>query len=274
MQALKKNPEHHPHVSLKRGPHVFDIDNGIPSLRGVDMGYGVTLFHLIRETFDEARFRRCLEMNRDGRRSGLVSRREVNLFYKTLQELLPGLSRVEAAKAEKTFGTLQEKNASVCAARGMDGSIWIAIYDGCPAISMLVTSASSRYSSEDYPAKLRQVSNIGAWNRVLYASQIFSLYYGADQIDEVVYRTYVTPYNHVAYRKIAIKTALPASSQEFAVHENSRILLLRNNAAVPVPVPEYTLRHRMNKRQELFPRHCFTETDIVQQMKPFFIFRN
>ena len=54
MQALKKNPEHHPHVSLKRGPHVFDIDNGIPSLRGVDMGYGVTLFsstHPTRPTF-------------------------------------------------------------------------------------------------------------------------------------------------------------------------------------------------------------------------------
>ena len=269
MQDLKQYTEIHQHT----GTRIFDINDGIPSLRGRDMGYGMTLFRLIRDTFDKKRFRMCLEMHKERGQLGLTSSRDITEFNHNLRVLRPNISRAEAKKISKAFGTLQSDNAHVIAAKSPDGGTWIAVYDGCPAVSALVTSGSSQCSPEDYLQKLALVSKLGAWNRVLFISRIFELYYGTGQIEEVVRRVYSTPYNHTANQKIAIGTAMPAPSQEFAVYSNGYILLLKNNTSFYTPVPEYTVPHRVNRRQPPIKNSICLGGGAILRIQPFFDFK-
>lgn len=259
---------------LPKGCDVVDISDKIPSLAGCDMGLGMTMFHLIRAAFDKTRFAECIEMINRQKVSGLDGKRGKQDFRQMIRDEGFEFKGEELNEVLSSFGNPQSKNACVFAARGRNGDAWIAVYDGHPLVSSIVTGHENRYPLRGrYLQALEGVSELGSRNRVLYASRLFSLYYDTRKVEEVAWKVIDTPYNRTREETGVITLGLAAAEpgQEFGIWFNDRILVLRNNSKNVGLAPANLRTNRPTQFQHLestLSRMFGMDISILHELRP------
>lgn len=201
----------------------------VHELSRMDMGEGITLFHLIRADFNRALMANCLAcINRKGA-SGIVASRGRRALFGMLNELRCGPTATEKKWAIDVFGKMQSKSAFTYVFRSdITGDLWLGVCDGCSRVSGLVTSRVGDMPAGDFLLDLKQVFSLGEYGRILYASKIFELYYGTGTPGEAAYASYNNPFGCIRNGDIYWKAACVMPGQIFPVFHDEEILLLRS----------------------------------------------
>ena len=261
---------------LPKGCEVVDVSDKMPSLASCDMGLGITLFHLIRTAFDKTRFAECIEMINRQKVSGLDGKRGKQDLRQMIRDMGFEFTGGELNEVLSSFGNPQSKNARVFAAKGRNGDTWIAIYDGYPLVSSIVTCYENRYPSRrNHLQALEGVSELGSRNRMLYASRLFSLYYDTRKVEEVAWQTIDTPYNQTQAETGIITLGLTATEpgQTFGIWLNDQILVLRNNSKSMGLAPAKLRVGKLNQPQltaTALSRKFDMDISILQELRPIF----
>lgn len=240
----------------------------VHELSRMDMGEGITLFHLIRADFNRALMANCLAcINRKGA-SGIVASRGRRALFGMLNELRCGPTATEKKWAIDVFGKMQSKSAFTYVFRSdITGDLWLGVLDGCDRVSGLVTSRVGDMPAGDFLLDLKQVFSLGEYGRILYASKIFELYYGTGTPGEAAYASCDNPFGCIRNGDIYWKAACVTPGQIFPVFHGEKILLLKSLSVREILVPVTSCRLEPLNRPRLRRNTLELEVEVLDRMQ-------
>lgn len=252
--------------------HSSLAEQSVQGLAGKDIGLGISLFHLIRNSFNKTMLSNCLTyINREGA-VGITSGREWKTLLNLLKEINCTMTPAEKRWVTEPFGKMQGPESVVRMFRSViTGDLWFGVLDGCKRLSDLVMAQTEGHpSAGDFLLDLERISALGKWGRKQYSEKIFELYYGTGIPSEVAYSYIDSPY--VCFRDNIVYwgTIQVLPQQIFPVLTSDGVLLLKSRSRNDELVPIMNCSVQTLNRQQFRRQSLSLEAEVLDRMQTIF----